>query len=128
MDVEYSGWNVERGFFSFQIPVDEHRKDYEIRMNNGSIYRQNTPFQTFTHDWNCDGDIYSSFGAFFNCDGRGEFFSVTDMVRLVVDGDAEIPGIENPLQHPPLDQQISRANSRSDTGSGPSTHRFEPHR
>lgn len=125
MNIEHSGWREDIGFFSFKLPVDETKEDYEIRMKNGTVFRQNGPFQAVTRDWNCDGDVYTLFGAYFQCEGRGgEFFSVTDMVSLVVDDEAEIPGIPNPFKHPSLDDQIGRADNQYRHGeTRPSTTR-----
>lgn len=112
MNVEYSGWSEAHGLFSFQIPVDETREDYEIRLKNGSVFKQNGPFQHVTRDWNCDGDVYTQFGAYFSYDGGGgEFFTPDDLVSLVVHNGAEIPGIQDPFKRPSLDEQIGRADS-----------------
>lgn len=113
MNVNYSGYKEGYGLFNFNIPVDETRTDYEIHTKQGHYYKQSTPFQHFTYDWNNDGDVYTMFGAFFDCEGRGEFFSVEDLVSLVVHDGAQIPGIHDPLQPQPLDAQISDAQQKT---------------
>ena len=117
MDIEYSGYREKTGTFCFQIKVDENRKDYEIHMKDGTVMKQDGPFSTVTRDWNCDGDIYPLFGAYFSYDGRGEFITPVDMVRFVVDGEANIPGIANPFEQPALDDQIRDADSRTQPAS-----------
>lgn len=112
MLIEHSGYRKNHGLFCFKIPVDENKTDYEIHFNNGSVYRQNGPFENVTHDWNCDGDVYTQFGAYFDCNGRGEFFTPVDLVTFVVEHEAQVPGIQDPFQHPSLDNQIKQAEEK----------------
>lgn len=129
MNVEYSGWKEDCGFFSFQIPVDETKEDYEIRLKNGSVFRQSSPFQAVTRDWNWDGDVYTRFGAYFAYDGGGgEFFTPEDMVSLVVHDGAEIPGITDPFKRPSLDEQICRADEQNQSATHPYRHNKNPER
>ena len=109
MNVEYSGWTSEQGFFRFLIPLDEKREDYEIHLPDGRIVRQKTSFQDATYDWNHDDDIYTQFGAWFDWDGCGEFLTPVDLVSMVLEGKAEIPGIQNPLRRPTLDEKLHKA-------------------
>lgn len=112
MNIEYSGWHEDRGPFRFLIPVDEKKEDYEIHLKNGDVFVQDGPFHERTTDWNHDGDVYPQFGAFFQHDGRGEFLTPTDMVWMMVEEGARIPGIETPLISPSLDDKIQHAEDR----------------
>lgn len=115
MNIRYSGYRENYGTFDVLIPVDETRQDYEIHMKNGQTGRQITPFQKATYDWNHDGEIYTLFGAWFDWNGSRDFITPVDMVSMVIDGDARIPGIEIPLAS--LDSQIQQANKQK--GSSP---------
>ena len=91
MYVEHSGWNNERGWFSDNIYFDENKQDYTIEFNDGIIKKQSSAFQNVTADWNHDGDVYTSFGAWFheidsagNLSG-GEFWTPQDMVMAVIE-------------------------------------------
>ena len=98
LTINVSGWRKGYGPYSLNLPFDEHRKDYEIQFKDGTRCAQETPFQTEAHDWNNDGDIYPQHGAWFrDQDGRGEFFTPVVMLRLVIDEEAEIPGLLDPL-------------------------------
>lgn len=116
MNVEYSGWREDCGFFCHKIYLDEKREDYEIHLKNGSVGRQVTPFQEFTYDWNHDDDVYPLFGAFFEFGTGRDFLTPVDMVSLLLEDKAEIPGMENPLKKPTLDERLSRADSRKTQG------------
>lgn len=120
MNIRYSGYRENYGTFDVLIPVDETRQDYEIQMKNGQIGRQITPFQEATYDWNHDGEVYTLFGAWFDWNGSCDFMTPVDMVSMVIDGDARIPGIEIPLAS--LDSQIQQANVQKT----PSSNRHEP--
>ena len=90
MKVEYSGWSEERGSFHYDFIVDETKLDYEVHFGNGRIAKQNGPFEYHTADWNCDDDIYTQFGAWFqfvDVDGKfngGEFFTPEDLVSFAI--------------------------------------------
>lgn len=120
MNIRYSGYRENYGTFDVLIPVDETRQDYEIQMKNGQIGRQITPFQEATYDWNHDGEVYTLFGAWFDWNGSRDFMTPVDMVSMVIDGDARIPGIEIPLVS--LDSQIQQATVQKT----PSPNRHEP--
>ena len=96
--INVSGWRKGYGPYSLNLPFNEQRIDYEINFKDGTLYTQAGPFATETHDWNNDGDVYSQFGAWFlSQDGRGEFFTPVDMLRLVQENQAKIPGLSDPL-------------------------------
>lgn len=99
LTINVSGWRKGYGPYSLNLPLNEQRNDYEINFKDGTRYTQTSPFMTETHDWNNDGDIYSQFGAWFRSqDGRGEFFTPVDMLRLVQEKQANIPGLSDPLE------------------------------
>lgn len=98
LTINVSGWKKGYGPYSLNLPFNEQKQDYEIRFKDGICYVQESPFQTEAHDWNNDGDIYSQYGAWFReKGGRGEFFTPVDMLRLVQEDQAEIPGLSDPL-------------------------------
>ncbi len=130
MLVNHSGWNIEHGYFNYNIFVDENKTDYEIRFKSGKFARQIKPFEELTMDWNHDGDTYALFGAYFrNYDRNGspesvDFWTPEDMIRGLL-GDSftydkiiSIPGIELPApekryNRPSLDEQIYSSEKRA---------------
>lgn len=93
MKIEYSGWSENRGSFRCVIPFDEHKSDYEVRFASGKCLRQCGEFQHITADWNCDGDVYTEFGASFirydkdgNAQAGREFWTPNDLVAELIDG------------------------------------------
>ena len=96
MIVEHGGWSQERGFFNDRYFVDETKTDYEIHWKSGVICRQTTPFELVTADWNNDNDVYSEFGA--NFEGKWGYgrawYTPQNLLGLILDGEAEIPGID----------------------------------
>ena len=98
LTINVSGWRKGYGPYSLNLPFDEGRTDYEVRFKDGSAYAQESPFTEEAHDWNNDGDVYPQYGAWFRGDdGRGEFLTPVDMLRLVQEGQAEVPGLSDPL-------------------------------
>ena len=85
----------ERGFFCDKYEIDTTRTDHEIHWKNGMVCKQTTPFRTVEADWNCDGDIYSEFGANFEGKwGYGrDWYTPQNLLDLVLDDEAEVPGI-----------------------------------
>lgn len=79
------------------VPFDDKKRDYEIHFSNGSISKQNSAFDYVTRDWNCDGDVYTQYGAWFENDrAASDFFTPEQLVWLVADDDAAIPGVRDP--------------------------------
>lgn len=96
--VNIAGWSKDLGAYNIDIPFDETREDYEVRFKDGSVSKQEGPFAEESHDWNNDGDIYPCYGAWFRGqDGRGEYLTPEIMVRLVMDSEAVVSGLDNPL-------------------------------
>ena len=87
MQLEHSGWSQERGFFCDKYEIDTTRTDHEIHWKNGMVCKQTTPFRTVEADWNCDGDIYSEFGANFEGKwGYGrDWYTPQNLLDLVLD-------------------------------------------
>lgn len=126
MYVNHSGWNSVYGSFSYNIYINEEREDYEIHFVDGSIAKQCSPFQHVTADWNCDGDRYTQFGAWFTQDGHNsDFWTPEAMVCCLLDGMTgdrsrgnatvkAIPGINLPSKEkrPNLDDQLKRTEQR----------------
>jgi len=91
MKVNHSGWSEDRGYFSYDIFIDEKRTDYAIHYVNGDIARQVSPFHEVTRDWNNDDDVYTEFGALFQFTdpnsqmvGRS-FWTPVQMVQAAID-------------------------------------------
>lgn len=121
MKVNYSGWKKEFGSFDVNVLLDEYKTDYEIQFINGEVWQQCDRFKNVKADWNNDGDVYSRFGAWFETyDKKGqyrgrEFFGVVDMVRVVVDKEAVVPGLDiPPLKRVTLEDNIIRSERRAE--------------
>ena len=94
MQFEHSGWSQERGNFCDKYDIDTTRTDHEIHWKNGKVCKQLYPFETAERDWNNDGDVYELFGAVFEgYYGGRDWYTPQDLLRLVLDGEADVPGI-----------------------------------
>lgn len=94
MILENSGWSQERGWFCDKYSIDTTRIDHEIHWKNGQVCRQIYPFATVEADWNNDDDVYAEFGATFESKyGGRSWYTPQDLLRLVLDDKATIPGI-----------------------------------
>ena len=52
-------------------------------------------FEYVTRDWNCDGDVYTLFGACFEGKyGGKDFYTPNNLVSMMLEGDAEIDSIK----------------------------------
>ena len=94
MILEHSGWSQERGWFCDKYSMNTTLTDHEIHWKDGRICKQLTPFETVERDWNCDGDVYSEFGAMFEGRYGREWWTPYHLLGLIVDGEAEIPSIK----------------------------------
>lgn len=95
MIIEHSGWKMDKGFFCDKYFVDENKTDYEIKWKNGRVCKQLTPFHSVTADWNCDGDVYESFGANFEnkwSTGR-DWITPQTIVNWMLEGEITVEGI-----------------------------------
>lgn len=98
LTINVSGWKKGYGPYDVNLPFDEQKTDYQIHFKDGERYAQVSPFETETHDWNNDGDVYPQYGAWFRSqNGRGEFFTPVDLLRLVQEKQAEVTGMVDPL-------------------------------
>lgn len=98
LTLNYSGWNKDYGAYSFDIPFDDTKTDWEIQFKK-DVYYQLGPFTEITRDWNCDGDVYAQYGAWFGEEPNGfarDFYTPERMLRLVIDEEATIPGLPDP--------------------------------
>ena len=95
MQLTHEGWSQERGWFQDKYNIDTTRTDHEIHWKNGKVCKQVTPFEVVTADWNCDGDVYSEFGANFESKYAGrDFYTPQNLLDLILEGEATIPGIK----------------------------------
>ena len=135
MLINHSGWSEKYGSFNYNILFNEKRTDFEIRFESGQSLRQCSEFQHVTADWNCDGDIYTEFGANFtrfDKDGTPragrEFWTPTDLIVELIDGlygddfpsrdrMISISGVNvpPPNKRPSLEDQVART-MRQDMG------------
>lgn len=93
MNIRYDGWSEKYGSFHCNIAFDETRTDFEVHFKSGQVLRQCGSFELVTADWNCDGDVYTEFGAnFVRYDSDGtmhsgrEFWTPNDLVAELIDG------------------------------------------
>ena len=95
MIIEYSGWNKNRGCFCDKYYMDTKRTDHIIKYSNGIISKQISPFDNITADWNCDGDVYTLFGACFEGKYAGkDFYTPNDLLNMILENEAEIDSIK----------------------------------
>lgn len=94
MILEHSGWSHLRGFFCDKYEINTSRTDHEIHWNSGAICKQLTPFESVERDWNLDGDVYSEFGAMFEGRWGREWWTPQNLLSVMLDGEAVIPGIK----------------------------------
>ena len=98
LEINVSGWHHAYGSYDLTIPFNDVKTYYEICYNDGTVLKQTRPFETVVRDWNNDGDVYPQYGAWFHDrSGYGEFLTPVDMMRLVIDEKAIIPGMSDPL-------------------------------
>lgn len=95
--INISGWNHAAGLFSIHVSFDDQRSDWSIIQASGRELKQVTGFESIVRDWNNDGDVYERYGAFFESPLGREFLTPEDMVQLVIDEKAIIPGLPDPL-------------------------------
>ena len=97
IELNITGWNNVYGPYRFTVPFDDEKTDHEIRFADGSVSKQATAFGYETHDWNHDGDVYTQYGAWFRHEkGGADFFTPEQLLRLVADDDATVPGLNDP--------------------------------
>ena len=127
MYVNHSGWSESLGSFHYDIFLDETKTDYELHFANGFIAKQTSPFEEITADWNCDGDRYTQFGAWFQSPfGGSTFWTPVQMISELLEGREEgrgpsserliaIPGIQllERRQQKTLDSTISQSEKRA---------------
>ena len=94
MKLEHSGWSQERGFFCDVYQIDTTRVDHAIHWKDGRICKQITPFEIVEKDWNCDGDVYSEFGAMFEGKYGREWWTPYHLLGLMCDGKVVVLGIK----------------------------------
>jgi hypothetical protein len=94
MRLEHSGWSQERGFFCDKYEIDTTQTDHEIHWKNGMVCKQLEPFHHVEADWNCDGDVYTEFGANFEGRYGREWRTPMNLLGIMLDGEATIPSIK----------------------------------
>ena len=95
MQLTHEGWSQERGWFQDKYNIDTTHTDHEIHWKNGKVCKQESPFQVVTADWNCDGDVYSEFGAYFESKYAGrEWYTPQNLLGLILEDEATVSGIK----------------------------------
>ena len=95
MQLTHEGWSQERGWFQDKYNIDTTRADHEIHWKNGKVCKQLYPFEVAERDWNNDGDVYELFGAIFEgLYGGRTHYTPQNLLSLVLEGEAEVPGIK----------------------------------
>ena len=95
MQLTHEGWSQERGWFQDKYNIDTTRTDHEIHWKNGQVCKQLYPFEVAERDWNNDGDVYELFGAIFEGLYGGRIhYTPQNLLSLVLEGDATVPGIK----------------------------------
>lgn len=125
MYVNHSGWSQEYGSFNYNIFVDDKKTDYEIVYADGKTCKQASPFDYVTADWNCDNDVYTQFGAYFEGRYAGRnFWTVEELVSVCIEAVdkehlcgsdvKEVKGIVIPSKdkRPSLDESIRQSEQR----------------
>lgn len=95
MIIKHSGWSQSRGNFCDKYYIDTNRTDHTIKHSNGTVSKQMSKFEYVTRDWNCDGDVYTLFGACFEGKyGGKDFYTPNDLVSMLLEGDIESDSIK----------------------------------
>ena len=89
IEVVRETWNHEKGFARKIYKLNDEKK-IKIIIDNEVFAFQEDDFTTIEKDWNCDGDIYELFGAYFNMDGYSNFLTPEDIVSLIIEENAII--------------------------------------
>lgn len=89
IEVVRETWNREKGFTKEVYKLNDKKKIKVIIDNEVYAFQENS-FTTIEKDWNCDGDIYELFGAYFNIDGFSNFLTPEDIVSMIVEENAVI--------------------------------------
>ena len=87
-------WSKDKGF---KTEVYRLRLDKRIQVINedGTVFAtQKTDFVTLTRDWNCDGDVYELYGAYFDRDGYMDFYTPENIVIFMLEDNMTINYID----------------------------------
>ena len=82
-------WNHEKGFTKKVYKLNDKKK-IKIIIDDEVYALQEDYFTTVEKDWNCDGDIYALFGAYFNIGGFSNFLTPEDIVSMITEENAVI--------------------------------------
>lgn len=113
MKIHHQGWNETAGAFNRDVTINEERSDHEICFPDGTVFRQQTPFETMPLDLSQPEAPSPVFGAFFSHNGVREFFTPLDLASLVLNGYAVIPGLQIEEHQDNLVDRIVAASQRS---------------
>lgn len=82
-------WDCENGFSKKIFKLDDKKKIKIII--DGEIYAiQESDFTVIEKDWNCDGEVYELYGAYFKINGFSDFVTPEGIVSMITEEDAII--------------------------------------
>lgn len=89
IEVVRETWNHEKGITREVYKLNDKKK-IKIIIDKEVFAFQEDNFTTMEQDWNCDGDVYELFGAYFNIDGYSSFLTPEDIVSMIIEENAII--------------------------------------
>lgn len=82
-------WDCENGFSKKIFKLDDKKKIKIII--DGEIYAiQEDNFTIIEKDWNCDGEVYELYGAYFKINGFSDFITPEGIVSMITEENAII--------------------------------------
>ena len=87
-------WGKGKGF---KKEIYRLRDDSCIQLveEDGSIFAtQSSEFKAEFNDWNCDGDVYELYGAYFDRDGYMDFYTPENIVIFMLEDNMTINYID----------------------------------
>ena len=82
-------WNCNTGFSKKIYRLEPNREMQLVK--DGEVYAsQCSEFQLVEKDWNCDGDVYELYGAYFDRDGYADFITPENIVNMMIEDNVTI--------------------------------------
>lgn len=82
-------WDYEKGFSKKIFKLDDTKR-IKIIIDNEVYAIQEDDFITIEKDWNCDGDVYELYGAYFKINGFSDFITPEGIVSMITEENATI--------------------------------------
>ena len=80
--VDREVYEIEKGYTKKTYKFDKN-KMMKLMINDEIYATQISKFEYITEDWNCDNDIYTLYGAYFDINGRKDFLTPEDIVYII---------------------------------------------